>query len=258
MVRAAEFLPGLDQPLMDRIELVGALRNDVALDRLFEPGPLKHRRLEDRGRRIRVVLKQLCRVFAVKGKIEPAIEAGLVLAPALRDQRPERLRYFQAAQVFFVSDRAADEFEAHAVDLGGRRLDLVLDLAQRERVIGALVPIALAVDGVEIEARGFGGRAPVVAFGTDDALHGKALAAAVVMAVAMPMDAVRGDAEAAIGRAAIGSAIRAWHSHQSGAAVVPARHQPHRYRAGSGTSHQGQDDASRTFHGAALGWRRSG
>ena len=186
MLRAAEFFPGLDQPFMDRIELVGALGNDVALDRLLEPGPLKHRRLEDRGRRVRVVFQQFCRALAVKGQIEPAIEAGFVLAPAFRDQRPERLRYLQPAQIFFIGDRAADEFETHRIDLGGRRLDLVLDLAQREGVVGALVPIAFAVDGVEIEAGAFRGRAPVVAFGADDALHGRALAAAVI--VAWPAD----------------------------------------------------------------------
>ena len=46
------------------------------------------------------------------------------------------------------------------------------DLVQRERVIGPFVPIAFAVDGVKVEAGALGGRAPVVAFGADDALHG--------------------------------------------------------------------------------------
>ena len=171
MLRAGEFLPGLDQAFMDRVELVGALRDDVAFDRLFEPGPLKHRRLEDRGRGVRVVFQQFRRTAAVEAEIQPAIEAGVVAVPALGNQRPEGFRYLQPAQIFFVVDGAADQFEAHRVDFAGRLLDLAFDLLQRERVIGPFVPIAFAVDGVKIESGALGGRAPVIAFGADDTLH---------------------------------------------------------------------------------------
>ena len=150
MLGAAEFLPGVDQALMDRIELVGALRDDVALDRLFEPGPLKDRGFENRGRRIRVVLQQFRRAPAVVAEVQPAVEAGVAAAPALGQQRPEGFGYFQPAQIFFVVDRAADQFEAHRVDLAGGRLDPPFDLVQRERVIGPFVPIAFAVDGVKV------------------------------------------------------------------------------------------------------------
>ena len=160
---------------MDRIELVGMSGNDLPLDRLLEPGPLKHRRLENRGRRIRVIFQQFRRAAAVETEIEPAVEAALVAVPALGDQRPECFRYLQSAQIIFIVDRVADEFEAHGVDLAGRRLDLAFDLIQRERIIGALVPIAFAIDGVEIESGAFRGRAPVVAFGADNALHGMML-----------------------------------------------------------------------------------
>ena len=173
MLRAGEFLPGVDQALMDRIELVGALRDDVALDRLFEPGPLKNRRFENRGRRIRVVLQQFRRAPAVVAQVEPAVEAGIVAVPALGQQRPERFGYLQPAQIFFIVDRAADQFEAHRIDLAGGRLDPAFDLVQREGVIGPFVPIAFAIEGVKIESGAFGGRAPVVAFGADDALHGR-------------------------------------------------------------------------------------
>ena len=156
---------------MDRIELVGALRDDVALDRLFEPGPLKHRRFENRGRGVGVVLQQFRRAPAVEAEIQPAVEAGIVAVPALGNQRPERFGYFQPAQIFFVVDRTADQFEAHRVDFAGGLLDPPFDLVQRERVIGPFVPIALAVDGVKVESGAFGGRAPVVAFGAGDALH---------------------------------------------------------------------------------------
>ena len=171
MPRCAKPLPCLDQLLMNRIELVGTFGDDVAFDRLFEPGPLKHRRLEDRCRGVGVVFEQLCRLLSAKGEIDAAIEAELVVAPAVGDQRPVTFRNFQAAQIFFVSDGLADQFEAHRVDLAGRRLDLALDLVKREGVIGALVPIALAVDGVEVEPGGLSGGAPVIPLGTDDALH---------------------------------------------------------------------------------------
>ena len=173
MLRTGEFLPGIDQALVDRIELVGALRDDVALDRLFEPGPLKDRRFENRGRRIRVVLQQFRRAPAVIAEVEAAVEAGIVAVPALGQQRPERFGYLQPAQIFFIADRAADQFEAHRVDLAGGRLDPPFDLVQREGVIGAFVPIAFAVQGVKIEADELRGRTPVVAFGADDALHGR-------------------------------------------------------------------------------------
>ena len=109
--------------------------------------------------------------MTAEAQVQPAVEAAVVAVPALRDQRPERFRQFQPAQIVFVVDGAADQFEAHRVDLGGRRLDVAFDLVEREGVVGALVPIAFAVDGVKIEAGAFGGRNPVVAFRTDDALH---------------------------------------------------------------------------------------
>ena len=93
VMRAAELFPGIDQPLMDRVDLIGALRNDVSFDRLFEPGPLEHRRLENRGRGVRVILQQLRRIAAVETQVEPAIEAAIVAVPALRDYWPVRARY---------------------------------------------------------------------------------------------------------------------------------------------------------------------
>ncbi len=171
---------------MDRIELVGAGGNDLPLDRLLEPGPLKHRGFEDRGRRIRVVFEQLGRAASVETEIEPAIEAEIVAMPAFRDQWPERLRYFQSLQIFFIVDRTADQFEAHRVDVGGRRFDLLLDLFQRERVISALVPVAFAVDGMKIESAGVRSGAPVVSLGANDATHRRSLAAAMRMAWPWP------------------------------------------------------------------------
>jgi hypothetical protein len=172
MPGVGEFLPGVDQAFMDRIELVGALRDDVALDRLFEPGPLKDRGFENRGRGVGVILQQFRRIAAVEAEIQPAVEAGIVAVPAFGNQRPECFGYSQAAQIMFVVDRMADQFETHRVDFGGGLLDSAFDLIQRERVVGPFVPIAFAIDGVKVESGALGGRAPVIAFGAADALHG--------------------------------------------------------------------------------------
>ena len=181
----AEFLPGVDQPLMDRIELVGVGGNDLPLDRLLEPGPLKDRGLENRSRRIRVVFQKFRRAVPAETEVEPAIEAQIVAVPAFRDQRPEGLRYLQPPQIFLIADGAADEFKAHGVDFAGGCFDLSFDLIQRERIIGAFVPVALVVDGMKIESAGFGGDPPVVSLRTDDAPHRRPLAAAMGMAVAV-------------------------------------------------------------------------
>jgi hypothetical protein len=233
---------------MDRIELVGALGDDVALDGLFQPRPLKHGGLENRGRGVRIVFQQFCRASAVETQIEPAIEAGVVAVPALRDQRPEGFGDFQPAQIVLVVDRTADQFEAHRVDLAGRLLDLALDLVERKRVIGPFVPIALAIDGVEIESGAFGGGLPVVAFRTDDALHLAAAMRVAAMAGTMAVESMRRAAEAAIGRAAIGLSIRTGHRGDARAAVA-SWYEAHRHGADRGTSHQRQHDTTRAFHG---------
>src|SRR6202000_49296 len=78
---AAELGPRLDQTLMDRIELVGVGRDDAPLDRLLQPGPLKHRRLENRGRGVRVIFQQFRRAASGEAEVEPAVEAGFVAVP---------------------------------------------------------------------------------------------------------------------------------------------------------------------------------
>jgi hypothetical protein len=70
-----------------------------------------------------------------------------------------------------VGDDAPDEFAAHPVELGGRRFEVLLYFFQREGVIGALIPIALAVDAVEVEADLFRAGAPVRPLLAGDPLH---------------------------------------------------------------------------------------
>ncbi len=248
MPARSKLLPAFDQAFVDRIELVGVLRNDAALDRLLQPAPLEHRGLEDRGRRVGVVFEQFRRPCAVEGQIEPAIEAAFVALPAVRDQRPEGFRDFQPLQIFLVADRLCDQREAHLVDLAGRRLDAALDLIQREGVVAALVPVTLVVDGVEVEAASLRALAPVVALGADDALHGgsyppppcMSMAAA---AMAMPVDMMQRAAEAAVpGRAAaIEAAVAAGHRGLAGTAAAPRR-KSHRNGADRRRSHHRQHD----------------
>src|ERR1700733_7340292 len=111
-----DFPPCVDQSFMERIKLVGMRGKDAPFDSLLEPGPLKYRRLEDRGRRVRVILKKFRRALPVEAEIEAAVEAALVAVPAFADQRPEGFRDLKAAQRAFVVDCAADEFEAHGID----------------------------------------------------------------------------------------------------------------------------------------------
>src|ERR1700733_14096515 len=177
MARRAKLFPRLDQALMQRVELVGAGLKQTPLDPLFEPCPLKHRGLEDRGRGVGVIFEKSCSATAAIAEIEAAIEAAIVAAPGVADQRPERLGYPQSPQMPLVFDHRTAELAAHRVDFAGRRLDHVLDFGEREGVKGALVPVAHTVDGVKIEAAGFSGRLPVVALSAGDTLHQKLPAA---------------------------------------------------------------------------------
>ena len=162
---------------MQRIELVGVARQQLARDRVFQPLPLEHRGLEHRRRRVGVVFEQLRRTLAVVSQVEAAVEARIAALPARRDPVPERRRNLEDAQQSIVGNCALDQRAAHLVELRGRRLDIALDLLERERVIGALVPIAFAVDGVEREAGSLSDVAPVGALVTGDAPHGRSTGA---------------------------------------------------------------------------------
>ncbi len=156
---------------MQRIVLVGIGGHDVSRLRVLQPHPLERAGLEHRGRRIGVVLEQLRGTVAVVGEIEAAIEARVATLPACRDEVPEPLGDTQHAQHALVGDRAPDKLAAHTVKLGRRRLDVALDLFERKGVISALVPVALARNGVEAEAGRLGLLFPVRSFVAGDSLH---------------------------------------------------------------------------------------
>jgi hydrogenase maturation factor len=163
--------PGSDQALVQRIVLVGVARHDLALDRIIEPHPLKHRGLEHRGRRVGVVFEQLGGTATVVAEIEAAVEARIITAEACRDEIPVALGDAQRPHHPLIVGSARDELAAHAVKLGGRRLEVALDLLQRETVVGALVPVGLAIERVKQEADALGGVAPVGTLLAGDALH---------------------------------------------------------------------------------------
>src|SRR5579859_2587864 len=73
--------------------------------------------------------------------------------------------------MLLVADCAADKFKAHRIDFGRGRLDLVLDLTEREGVKGAFVPIALTVNGVKFKTGRLGGGPPVGEIMASEALH---------------------------------------------------------------------------------------
>jgi hypothetical protein len=119
---------------------------------LFEPIPLHDARFEQGGRRIGIVFEQLGRAPPVIGEIEPAVEIAVAALPALADEGPLRFGNGEPGQDRVITDRLLDEGEAELLDRLGRRLDIALDLFQREGIGRAFVPIGLAVDGVEGKA----------------------------------------------------------------------------------------------------------
>jgi hypothetical protein len=119
---------------------------------IAEPAPLEHRGFEHRRRRVGIVFQELGGALAVVAQVEPPIEAAVAALPARRDEVPEPLRDGEPLQDALVRDGAGDQFAAHAVKRRGRGFEFVLDLLQAERVISSLVPIGLAVLGMEHES----------------------------------------------------------------------------------------------------------
>ena len=130
---------------------------------------------------------------------------------------------------------------------------MLLYLFKSEGIIAALVPVALAVDGMEIEAAGAGGLLPIAALGACDALHVDWSAAGVGVAMPMAMEMLKAAAKAARGCAAKRHAIGTRSGSEPGAAVDRSCRQRTRDRAEGGAPHQGQHDTARAFHDEAPG-----
>ncbi len=168
----AELRQRADQLLVQRIELVATLGDKPAVERLLQPNPLEHRRLVERGRRVRVVLQQLCRTIAGIAEIQAAVEISLLPPPAPRDVLPERFGNAEAGQHLLVLDGTIDDGKAHLFDLLRRRFEIFFDLPQGEAVIGAFVPVGRALDGMKCKAVLRGGLFPIGPLRDGNALHG--------------------------------------------------------------------------------------
>src|SRR6476660_2928494 len=156
---------------MDGVELVGSFGKGAGRLQVLQPQPLEDRGLEQCSRRIGVIFQKLGWTFAVIGKVEAAVEAGVAALPTVGDDWPADLGDLQPLEDAFVADCAGDEFAAKCRQFGGGVFEVAFDLLQSEAIVGGLVPIRLAIDFQQREA-GLGGPiAQVLAFGSPDALH---------------------------------------------------------------------------------------
>ena len=161
-----------DQGFMNRIELISAGGDQLLRNRVFEPAPLENRCLEQGGGCVGIVFQQFCRSGAVVGQIKAAIEGFVAVLPALLDQIPDVRWDRQAGEDAFVADSAVNQIEAERREFSAGVFQMILDLAQREAVIGAFVPIDLAVDHGELEAGLAGPCLKIGALLDGEPLHG--------------------------------------------------------------------------------------
>lgn len=162
---------GFAQQVLDQVVLIGPLGQRAAGDLLFQPQPLEVGRFVERCRGVVIEFVQLGRAIARIRQIHAAIQMRVARFPGVGDPLPVERRDGQPGHQRFRAHHLVHQLHRHVVQLLRGRFDVVFDLTQRKRVVGAFVPIRLAVDGVEVEAQRFGLRAPIRAFGDQDALH---------------------------------------------------------------------------------------
>src|SRR5262249_34593290 len=85
----AEAAPRVDEPLVQRIELIGIRRDGARGARCLKREPLEHRRFEETRRRVGVELIELHRRRAAIAEVEAAIEVAVAPTPALGNRVPE-------------------------------------------------------------------------------------------------------------------------------------------------------------------------
>ena len=162
----------VDQLLVQAVELVGVGGQDAGGDLVLQPQPLEHRRLIDAGRGVGVVFVELGRASAVIGEVEPAIEGRVAPLPAVGHIVPHGFWNIELLHQPLGLNGVVDQIQAQAVQFGGRRLDPVLDLGQREGVGRRLVPIGFAVGVAPGEAEFLGLGVPVGSGFEAQTLHG--------------------------------------------------------------------------------------
>src|SRR5579864_2512115 len=167
-----EAAPRIDEPLVQRIELIRVGGNRARGARCLEPEPLEDGRFEEAGRGVGVEFVELHRRRAAIAEIEAAIEVAVAPAPALSDGVPEETGNAEPLEQRLAREHVIDRPIAHVEELPGRRLDILFDLAEREGVTGAFVPIGLAVlAGVEGEPHALRFGTPTGAGGNGKPAH---------------------------------------------------------------------------------------
>ncbi|CAM5544969.1 hypothetical protein STENM223S_06639 [Streptomyces tendae] len=161
--------PGVDEAFVEAVPLVGAG------EAVLHPEPLRGRRLDERGRGVRVVLQEFGGAGAVVAQVEAGVDGGEFGAavPGLGDGADDARVGDAEVGEAVLGDDVPGGRQAHAVEF----LDDVLQrlhLGQGEDVVGALVPVGaqgvvgvagqgvdqpLFLDGLLPAGAGFGGAA---------------------------------------------------------------------------------------------------
>ena len=137
---------------MQRIELIRA--RHVGQNRVLQPVPLRHTRLDQRGRRIGVVFEHFWRarisLVSVPGKIEAAKQCRFVVVPGALDHRNE-LGGNREVFISALVDHMACRTDTHLMQLGGGILQRI-DFCGSKAIAGALIPVD-AIDRMKAEAQ---------------------------------------------------------------------------------------------------------
>ena len=137
-----QFFPLRDELFVNGVELI------VFRVQILQPIPLHDSRLEERRRRVGVVLEKLRRRVAVVHEIEAAVDRGRFSVPRPFD-RVDGGNGNPEFDVPLLVDDVLSGLEADPLQLVCRRLDLV-DLAAAEHVVRAFVPVQAAL-GVMVD-----------------------------------------------------------------------------------------------------------
>ena len=161
-MRRQDVLPAPHQRLVDQVELVGAGAG------VFQPVPLHDRGLQQRGRRVRVVLEQLRHPMSIPRDVHAPVQRGLAGAPGTIDQHGRGIVQAQPCMVA-APHHLGHRFQAQRVQLSADGLEQV-DVALAETETRVFDPVR-RIQGVEIEAQCLDPLAPVAAGRNPFAAH---------------------------------------------------------------------------------------
>ena len=113
----SDFAPARDEFLVQRIELIRALRQASSGDHLHQPEPLHDGAFKQARRRVGVVFEQLGVAFAAIGEVEAPVERSVAPRPTLLDRVEGEGRNSEPTEQIIIRDDARDEFQAERVQL---------------------------------------------------------------------------------------------------------------------------------------------